>query len=131
MNLKANKIDWWSYGYAATVIGFPLMLFSLSLSASEGSTTNISFIPFVSGLVALFFSDRNTLKRMLMPFRADSGRGTGRYLGVLGILSYTLGTTGWMPHANNNLQMNIGFVLLAASAFWYVIRLTKFKEQTL
>lgn len=131
MNLNANKIDWWSYGYAATVIGFPLMLFSLSLSASDGSTTNISFIPFVSGLVALFFSDRNTLKRMFIPFRADSGRGTARYLGILGILSYSLGTTGLIPVANNNLQMNIGFVLLAASAFWYVIRLTKFKEQTL
>lgn len=132
MNLAAKKTDWWSYGYAATVLGFPLMLFALSLEAAEsGTTRTLGFIPFVSGVVALFFSNRNTLRRMLIPFRADSGRGTGRYLGVLGILSYTLGTTGLMQFTNNNLLMNFGFLLLGFAALWYAIRVLKFKEQTL
>ncbi len=108
------------------------MLFGLSLEeTSSASTGTASFIPFVTGTIALFLTNRDTLKRMYFPFRADSGRGTARYLGILGILSYSLGTTAVMTFTNNNLLMNFGFLLIAFAALWYVIRLVKFKEQTL
>jgi hypothetical protein len=90
-----------------------------------------TWLPLVLGLTVLLLTDRKELLKYLYPFAIQSGRGTARYLGVVGLLAYTLGSVVTTEHIKANFLLNAGLLLVAASALWYMIRLTRFKERGL
>jgi hypothetical protein len=129
MNLNANNTSWSLFGYASIIIGVPILLLSWSMFEHLSATSRqISWIPLSAGIISLSFSDRVKLRHMLWPFSLGSGKGSGRYLGLLGLLWYTLGVTEAIKPLNHIVQTNSGLLLIALSICWYLIRLLKFKE---
>ena len=111
--------------------GVPLLLFGLSLETDSSYIKTSAWTPLLVGLTVLLLTDRKELLKYLYPFAIQSGRGTARYLGVVGLLSYTLGSLVTTEHIKANFLLNAGLLLVAASALWYMIRLTRFKERGL
>lgn len=131
MNNQFNKIDWPSLGYAHVFFGVPLLLFGLSLETESSYIKSSAWTPLVVGLTILLLTDRKELLKYLYPFAIQSGRGTARYLGVVGLLAYTLGSVVTTEDIKANFLLNAGLLLVAASASWYLIRLLKFGERGL
>lgn len=131
MNNAFNKIDWSSFGYASVYLGFPVLLFGLSLESISDTTQWLMWLPLSLGVLTLLFTDRQELLKIIYPFSAKSGKGTARYLGIVGLISYTSGRILPPELAKTALLFNTGLVLVAASALWYMIRLWRFKEKGL
>jgi len=131
MNKRFKKVDWSRIGYVNVIIGVPLLLFGLSLNTMSSSTETILFLPVIFGLISLLLSDRVLLKQFFFPFSEKSGRGTARYLGLMGLLTYTAGRVITADYVKSDLLVNTGLLLVAAAACWYMIRLVRFKERGL
>ncbi len=123
---STGKIDKASLGYGLFIVGATAAFFELAFSGK----LSVSLLLVGAGVVLLAFFDRETLLQMVFPFRRDSGKNSARYLGVMGIVTYTLSyAQGWVDHPDYPLF--IGLLLIAASASWYLIRLVKFGERGL
>ncbi|MDP2187740.1 MAG: hypothetical protein Q8J69_03555 [Sphingobacteriaceae bacterium] len=131
MNNQFNKIDWPSYGYANLYFGVPVLLFGLSLETISATTQFLIWLPFAMGIIILLLTDRQELLKFIFPFAAKSGRGMARYLGVVGLLTYTSGRVLPEGIAKAPFLLNAGLLLVAASAAWYMIRLVRFQERGL
>jgi hypothetical protein len=131
MNNQFNKVDWSRFGYAQVFLGIPVLLFGLSLETDSSFTKTLIWLPLVAGLAVLLLTDRKELLKFLYPFSIKSGRGTARYLGLMGLLAYTIGSVVTADYIKANMLVNTGLLLVAASALWYMIRLTRFKERGL
>lgn len=123
---STGKIDKASLGYGLFIVGATAAFFELAFSGK----LSVSLLLVGAGVVLLAFFDRETLLQMVFPFRRDSGKNSARYLGVMGIVTYTLSyAQGWVDHPDYPLFT--GLLLIAASASWYLIRLVKFGERGL
>lgn len=131
MNNGFNKIDWSSYGYAMVYMGLPILLFGLSLETDLAVTQTLIWLPLGAGIVVLLLFDRKQLFKFMNPFALQSGRGTARYLGLLGLLAYTFDRVVTADFIKVNGLLNAGLLLIGASVLWYVIRITRFKERGL
>lgn len=126
MNNQYNKIDKTSLGYGLFIVGVTVAFFELAFSGK----LSISLLLVGAGMLLLLLFDRATLLQMVFPFRLDSGKNSARYLGVMGIITYTLSYgQGWVD--NPDYPLFTGLLLIAASATWYLIRLVKFGEKGL
>lgn len=123
---STGKIDKASLGYGLFIVGVTAAFFELAFSGK----LSVSLLLVGVGVVLLALFDRTTLLQMIFPFRLDSGKNSARYLGVMGIVTYTLSyAQGWVDHPDYPLFT--GLLLIAASASWYLIRLVKFGERGL
>lgn len=131
MNNGFNKIDWSRLGYALVFFGVPVMLIGSTFESSSATTDTLKWLPLLSGGLILLFKDREQLNKLFFPFSEKSGRGTARYLGLLGLLAFTAGRVLPPEVAKGALLLNTGLLLVAASAIWYLIRLVRFGEKGL
>lgn len=125
-NKSTGKIDKASLGYGLFIVGVTAGFFELAFSGKL--SVSLLLVGIGAALLAIF--DRTLLLQMVFPFRLDSGKNSARYLGVMGLITYTLTYgKGWVD--DTAYPLFTGLLLIAASAFWYLIRLVKFGEKGL
>lgn len=123
---STGKIDKAGLGYGLFIVGATAAFFELAFSGK----LSMSLLLVGAGVLLLALFDRTTLLQMVFPFRLDSGKNSARYLGVMGLITYTLTYgEGWVN--DTSYPLFTGLLLIAASASWYLIRLVKFGERGL
>jgi hypothetical protein len=128
MQLQKRKIDWESFASAHVVFGLPIFLAGLTFLSEPRW---LAGLPMLVGIFLLVFHNRKALMVMLFPFSIEAGRGTARYLALLGLAWYTFGRIELIPESNFAAQRFCGLLLLGLAALWYIIRRSRFGETSL
>lgn len=128
MQLLKRGIDWNSFAFALVVFGLPIFLVGLTFFPEPRWSSGMQLL---IGLTMLAFRNRSKLVSMVFPFSTTAGRGSARYLAMLGLAWYTFGRIQLIPESNFMAQELIGLLLIGLAAAWYLIRMLRFGEKSL
>lgn len=131
MNNGFNKIDWTKFGYAHVLLGVPILLIGLTFESSSSTMGGYKWVPLLLGVLILAVREPKELLLWIYPFSEKSGRGTARYLGLMGLLAYTAARVLPPEALKDALLLNAGLLLIALAVIWYLIRLVRFGEKGL